>query len=153
MDGVVEKYLALQAIPTATTSDYFRTLRFTLKFNGGVSPQWSLVRAGGATLDANINADADRTDVHEVKIAISPVPRALSTKEKIAARTYYVRILGTGPRGEPSIESVPPPGSAIELPRGPSAVESAKERVIRDLRDDRRLDTYREIERRLGPIR
>jgi hypothetical protein len=148
MDGVIHKYLELRSIPTLKTDDYLRTLRFTLKFNGGVSPQWTLVRAGGATLDASINADADREDIHEVLIKITPIARPLTDKEKIAERTYYVRILG-----EAAPERVAPPGAAIEVPRGPSSPESAKERVIRDLRDDRRLDTYREIERRLGPIR
>jgi hypothetical protein len=153
MAGVIDKYLALQSLPHARMSDYYRTLYFTLSKGAGVHPQWALVRATGTTLDANIDATVDRSDFHQVKIAISPVPRELTAAEKIAERTYYVRILEGRAPGIQRFGEPPPAGGAIVVPRGPSAVESAKERVIRDLRDDRRLDTYREIERRLGPPR
>ena len=153
VDDVIEKYLVLTSIKTADVKDYSRTLRFTLKMRAGVSPQWDLVPIRAPKVKASIDADIDRQDFHEVKIVIAPVPRKKTAAELLEDKVVYVRILGdrrpadrAGDRGAGS--GGPPPRIT-----SPAAADLAKRRVIDQVRENRLNDTYKQIERELGPLR
>lgn len=142
---VIDKYIEMRNWPSATVTDYIRTLRFTVKWHGGIHPEWTLVRSSGTKIGANIDLAADRTDIHELKIGITPVP----TKEEIlAAKTTFVQLV-TPKAGEP--------GARMKDGEVPSAIEVAppleetKRRALRNLLEDQRLDTFQEIDRRLAP--
>jgi hypothetical protein len=151
---VIDKYFELDSLPNAKVGEFYRTLRFTLKLDGGISPSWSLVRSSGVKIGANVDASAERTDTHEVKITITPVERELTREQKIAKNTVYVRILD-GAAAAPSTRA---PGAAPEAareaptPPTPSAADLAKERAIEDLRRRQVFDLDREIKERLEPF-
>ena len=142
LSDVIDKYLDLESLPKAKVSDYFRTLRFTLKLGGGVHPTWALVRSSGTKIDAGFDVTADREDIHEVKVVITPNVKR-TAQELIDEKTVFVRLLdGKTSRSARSVDGVPVP----------TDTDSAKDRAIRALRDESRLDTLREIERRIEPF-
>jgi hypothetical protein len=71
---VVDRFVAVNAFQGVLQKKFTRSLRYELRVNGGIRPSISVIPATGHLRDGNLNASAERHDVHKLLIAlVAPV--------------------------------------------------------------------------------
>ena len=69
--------MAVNAFPGVLQKKFTRSLRYELRVNGGIRPSISVIPSAGHVRDGNLNASAERQDVHKLLIAlVAPVKGA-----------------------------------------------------------------------------
>jgi hypothetical protein len=129
---VVDRFVAVNAFPGVLQKKFTRSLRYELRVNGGLRPSISVIPATGHVRDANLNASAERQDVHKLLIALvapSKTPVRAPAPTKDGRRSF--------PEGAPPAPVVRSPGSV--------------DRALQALDAERRLRNDELILQKLGP--
>lgn len=82
---VVRRFVEVNGIgPTNTIKEggFTQTLKFHLKFLGGVKPSFALKHAGGFEASGNLEMHADRKDLHELIVKIAPPVKVVVSGKK-----------------------------------------------------------------------
>lgn len=127
---VIERFVAVNAFPGVLQKKFTRSLRYELRVNGGLRPSISVIPATGHVRDANLNASAERQDVHKLLIAL------------VAPSKTLVRAPAPTRDGRRSFEA---PGAPVV--RSPGSVD----RALQALDAERRLRNDELILQKLGP--
>jgi hypothetical protein len=127
---VVDRFVAVNALSGVVQKKFTRSLRYELKVNGGLKPSISVIPSTGYVRDGNLNATADRQDVHKLLIALVPPEKPSFAPPSDDRRRRA-------------------PGAAAPAPAAgePGSVE----RALEALDAERRLRNDELILRKLGP--
>ena len=122
---IIHRYAELSTFSGVSPDTLVRTLRFAVKINGGANPSISIVPALRHQIDAELNLTADRQDVHQLILTLTP----------------------------PAPEVEAPPGAARALVEraGRRADEITKQRALRSLDVERSLRIEQRILDEIGP--
>jgi hypothetical protein len=99
MEEVIANYLRISSVKghkfvTPDTKSYTDTITFTTTLSAGINPSISLTRRMGQLIDANVDLDVSREDIHTATIFLTPPsstkadePKDLIIKQMPAIRT------------------------------------------------------------------
>jgi hypothetical protein len=100
LSEVISDYMKVTALKggkfeAGSSSDSYRDkISFTTTINGGINPGVNLNKRMGQLIEANLDLNADRKDVHELMIFLTPAgaPKASSAQEVVIREMPAIRV-------------------------------------------------------------
>lgn len=153
LSEIIQRFVQVKEMGGAFTKDtgFVHTLEFTLVFNAGLTPSFSIAKVGNYQLSGNANFTADRSDKHKLIIKLEPPPvPEVKTVEIVKVQIVNEPVpLNPPPNFKPQRKEDKSVETRFERETRGQAAGRAERNMLRGIQEQRRLRLDEEIRDRI----